>query len=118
MNRRLTIVTNTLFALLAAFLFRCALVSQQHNNVPYTAMFAACSITLGLAIAYGSHLREELRNALRLVDAVQRPAHDFAVSREDAVQLAIAAASCCETSWATAGTQHDPATCTRKDQTT
>ncbi|MEV8031411.1 hypothetical protein [Streptomyces sp. NPDC086182] len=40
--------------------------------------------------------------------------------RTPGAEVAVAeamAAACCETWWATAGAEHDPATCTRKDST-
>jgi hypothetical protein len=115
--RRTSHTMSVLYALLAVGLFRCALISYQAAAWGYTAFFAAASIGAALAIVHVSWLLDEYRHLLHRSDADNR-ALARAHADEDAVRIAVAAASCCETWWATAGTDHDPATCTRKDQTT
>lgn len=110
--RRTSHTMSVLYALLAIGLFRCALVSYQAHSVGYTAFFAAASIGAALAIVHVSWLHDEHRAVLHELDRVQRPIK----TRQDQ-QVADLLAPCCEVWWATAGTEHDPATCTRKDQT-
>lgn len=115
--RRATHCMWLLYTALAVGLLGCALLAHQAHNAPGTAFFAAAAVCFALAIAHTAWLLDEYRHLLNRYDAdnralARRNAHD------DAVHIALATASCCETSWATAGTEHDPEHCTRKDQTT
>lgn len=106
--RRTTHVFAGLYALLSVGLFRCALVSYQHDAWGYTAFFAAASIALATAIVHNSVLLDEIRHALARLDAATRattrPAN---ASEDDAVHLALAKA-CCESWWTSCGFHHDP----------
>lgn len=117
MTRRLSHVLATIYAILAAGLIHCAIVSQQHDRWEYTAFFAAASIGYGLAILHHSLQRDELRAAHARLDAASRPTQDFATHQDDAVRLAFAS-WCCDPAVITAGADHDPEHCTRKDSTT
>jgi hypothetical protein len=114
--RRGTHALWALYALLALFLLRCALVSHQHNSPGYTAMFAAASIGAALAIVHTSWLLDEHRAALNRLDTADR--RPRLTTRQDVQVRQILGKECCETWWATAGAEHDPEHCTRKDQTT
>jgi len=116
-TRRLSHFLATLYALLAFGLFRCAIVSQQHDRWDYTAFFTACSLGFALAVLHHSLQRDELRAAHARLDAATRPAQDFATQQDDAVRLALAS-WCCDPAVITAGAEHDPEHCTRKDSTT
>jgi len=111
--RRSSYTMCTLYALLAVGLFRCALVSHQAGSPGYTAFFAAASMGAALAIVHVSWLHDEYRAVLRKLDAPSPPPIK---TRQDE-QVAELLAPCCEVWWASAGTEHDPTTCTRKDQT-
>ncbi|WP_328934174.1 MULTISPECIES: hypothetical protein [unclassified Streptomyces] len=112
--RRTSYTLSVLYALLAVGLFRCALVSHERGSVGYTAFFAAASIGAALAIVHVSWLHDEYRDVLAELDRRRPPIR--IVSLEDQ-KAADRAADCCELWWTTAGAEHDPATCTRKDTT-
>lgn len=114
MSRRLTAFLTTLYATLALGLLHAALTSHQHGSWTYTLFFTAAALGFALATLHHSLLRDEIRYAHARLDAALRPAHDFATRQDDAVQLALAS-WCCDTAVITAGLEHDPATCTRKD---
>ena len=86
---------------------------------------AAAYTTLGLVLAVAaawSHAwwargrYDTARRAAVLAERAARPP-DALTPAEDAA-VAVAMAWCCDTWFLTAGTDHDRATCTRKDQTT
>jgi len=123
--RRGTRALWVLYGLLAVFLLRCALVSYQHHSPGYTAAFSAASIGAALAIVHTSWLLDEYRHLLHRADADNRAlaraeatGRPRLTTRQDVEVRKILAADCCELWWSTAGAEHDPATCTRKDQTT
>lgn len=117
MSRRLTAFLTTLYAVLAAGLIHAAITSQQHDSWAYTAFFTAASIGFAVATLHHSLLRDEIRYAHAQIDAALRPAHDEAREQDDVVQLVLAT-WCCDAAVITAGTEHDPEHCTRKDSTT
>lgn len=112
--RRTSRTMSVLYAILAAGLFRCALVSYQAHSIGYTAFFTAASIGAALAIVHVSWLHDEHRDVLRQLDAATRPR--IVTPQDETVRQALTVA-CCEVWWTSAGAEHDPATCTRKDQT-
>jgi hypothetical protein len=86
---------------------------------------AAAYTTLGLVLAvaaawsYGWWARgryEDHREALR-AERAARPPHQRPGLEDGVVAVALAGA-CCERWWTSAGAEHEPTTCTRKDQTT
>jgi hypothetical protein len=115
--RRATHAMWLLYASLAIGLIGCALISHQARHWPGVLFFGGAAIGSALAIVHTSWLLDEYRHVLAQHDADTR-ARTQRAAEDDAVQLAVAAASCCETSWATAGAEHHPDHCTRKDQTT
>ncbi|WP_151480646.1 hypothetical protein [Streptomyces albicerus] len=115
MTRRFTHALAALYALIACVLLRCAVVSYQHEALHYAAFFAAAAVAFATAIAHHSYLRDELRFAHAQLDAATRPR--AATPVEDGVQAVFAAGWCCDGWAATAGAEHDPEHCTRKDQT-
>jgi hypothetical protein len=115
--RRATHAMWLLYLALALCLLGCALLSYQDHNPIGVAFFAAAAVGSALAIVHTSWLLDEYRHLLNRYDADNR-AQARRNAEDDAVQIGVAAASCCEASWATAGEEHDPEHCTRKDQTT
>lgn len=114
---RLTHALACLYALVACGLVRCAMVSHQHGSVPYTLFFVGAAVLLSTAIVHHAYHRDELRFALARLEAASRPPGPPRPAIDGVVAVALAAA-CCETWWASAGDEHDPEHCTRKDSTT
>lgn len=86
------------------------------------ALWACGAFALGSALTVVAFMREGaledalLREALRAERAARpTPAAEDAIDATTAVALA---AACCEPWWTSAGAEHDPTHCTRKDQTT
>lgn len=104
-----------LYGLTAVALLRCAMVSHQHGAPVHTAFFAGAAVLLATAIAHHAYHRDELRHAQRVNASLRHPSAAGRTSMEDGVVAVALAAACCETWWATAGADHDPDTCTRKD---
>jgi hypothetical protein len=113
--RRTTHWSWLLYASLAVGLLGCALQSQQNGHWPGTLFFTGAAIGAGMAIVHTSWLLDEYRHALARLD---HPAQRRQAEREQAIADALNAVSCCEIAWTSLGTAHDPATCTRTDQTT
>jgi len=78
-------------------------------TVAFTALLAAPA---GWILGYRAHARTTATTA----EATARP-HDRRPAIDGVVAVALAAA-CCERWWTSAGAEHDPTHCTRKDQTT
>lgn len=113
MTRRFTHVLACIYAIVACVLVHCAIVSYQRDALHYAIFFTAAAIALGTAIVHHSYLRDELRHAHAQLDAATRPR--AATPVEDGVQSVFATSWCCDAWAATAGTEHDPEHCTRKD---
>jgi hypothetical protein len=105
-----------LYALTACGLIRCAYVSSINGSTLHTAFFAGAAVLLATAIAHHSYQRDELRHARRVADSLRRPPATRATAEDDTVAIALAEA-CCERWWTSAGAEHEPTTCTRKDST-
>lgn len=116
--RRATRALWLLYAALAVGLLAAAMVAFQNGQLPGTAFFAAAAIGCSMAIVHTSWLLEAHHHLSVELDRATRPAHDYATSQADEARIVAAAADCCTASWATAGAEHDPEHCTRKDQTT
>ncbi|WP_432184877.1 hypothetical protein [Streptomyces tendae] len=84
------------------------------------AALATLAIVLGLPLVWCHGYRTCGRviavRLARIAEAAARPP-DQRASLEDGVVAVALAAACCERWWTSAGADHDPATCTRKDQT-
>ncbi|MFJ1869936.1 hypothetical protein [Streptomyces chartreusis] len=119
MNRLLTPLTAA-YCLASLAMLDCAITSQQNGSLVYCAIFAACAVLFGLAVGHHAYHRDELRFARAQLERKARPPDvpervvrdDIALGWNDLQQ------ACCLTAWASHGTDHDPATCTREDQTT
>lgn len=112
--RRITRTLAGLYAVLAIGLGYCAVIAFQHDSWGYTMAFAATSFGYVLAIAHHEWLLDEYRQLLARVDRPALPTRQRR-SRRGAVALDN---DCCERWWTSLGAEHDPTTCTRKDQTT
>lgn len=115
--KRVTHLLAALYTLAAVGLTRCAYASQQHGSTLYACFFAGTAVLLACALAHHAYHRDELRFALARLEAASRPPGPPRPAIDGVVAVALAAA-CCETWWASAGDEHDPTTCTRKDSTT
>ncbi|WP_216881590.1 MULTISPECIES: hypothetical protein [unclassified Streptomyces] len=115
MTRRLLHALATLYALVAVGLTHTAVVSWQHGSWPHAAFFTGAALLLATAVVHHSYQRDELRDAHRRLARATRP--DPPQPAIDAVVAVAMAGWCCDTWAATAGTDHDPATCTRKGHT-
>lgn len=111
--RRATHALWVLYTALAVGLLAAALISYQHHHWPGVVFFSAAAIGSAMAIVHSSWLLDEHHNVLVDLDRATRP-----IKTEQDRKVAALLAPCCEVWWATAGTDHDPDHCTRKDQTT
>lgn len=126
--RRGTHALWVLYGGLALGLLAAALTASQHDQPVGTAFFAAAAIGAVLPIVHTSWLLDEYRHLLARADADNRALARYEAqdpttrprltTRQDITVQQILGEECCETWWATAGTEHDPEHCTRKDQTT
>lgn len=114
--RRATHALWVLYTALAVGLLGATLNAYQTQQWPGVVFFAAAAIGSAMAITHTSWLLDEYRRVLALLDQPARPAR--LTTRQD-IQVAQALeAACCEVWWSTAGAEHCPVHCTRKDQTT
>lgn len=116
MTRRLTHALAGLYAVVGLGLAYCSVVSWHNGSLPYTAFFAGASILCVVAVAHHSYQRDEIRHAHAEIDALKRASKPPTDASDGVVAVAMAAA-CCERWWTSAGAEHEPTTCTRKDQT-
>ena len=82
--------------------------------------YALATLTGTLALAFGWALgRYHRRTTAATAERAARPPgpHPLAVADQLAIGLHCLATACCERWWTSAGAEHDPAHCTRKDQT-
>ncbi|WP_069773053.1 hypothetical protein [Streptomyces sp. LUP30] len=103
-----------LAALLAAAslaLAHCAVVSWQHHSPPYTALFAACSL---LCLTSISHAVQQCSQIHALLTELEQASRPFTTAQDRTVADVLNGA-CCELWWTSAGAEHDPTRCTRKD---
>jgi hypothetical protein len=122
LTRHLTNALAGLYALTAVGMLRCAMVSHSHGSWPYTLFFAGAAVLFAVAIGHHAYHRDELRAALVRLGRATRPPGPYPTTVADEIALGWQelAESCCLRSWEAGGRgdEHDPATCTRKDQTT
>lgn len=115
MTRRLTHALAAGYTGAAAWLGYCAHASWQHGSLPWVFGYAAIAVLLLTAVAHHAWQRDELRFLAARLERATRPADTRPDTEDGVVRIALAAA-CCERWWTSAGTNHDPDTCTRKDQ--
>lgn len=111
----MTRLLTALYTLTALGLLRCAYTSQQHGSTPYAVFFAAAAVLYAAALAHHAVMRDELRAALMRLERASRPAPMLTTAVTDYTVRAAMAGWCCDTAILTAGADHDPDTCTRKD---
>lgn len=101
----------------AATLFLAyATVEQALNGEVWAvAALAACSLVPLIGLMREVEHSDAVANARALVESAVRPPLPRRTPGADGVVAVAMAAACCEVWWATAGAEHDPATCTRKD---
>jgi hypothetical protein len=116
-TRRLTNALAGLYSLVGCGQIGCAMVSLRNDAPHYAAFFLGTAVALATAVVHHSFQRDELRYAHAQLDRAERAARP-PTSAADAVVAVAMAGWCCDAWAATAGADHDPATCTRKDQTT
>lgn len=115
--RRITRALYLAYGALFCWLAVTAVYAAYHQ-----ALWACGAFVLSSGLAIVAFMREgSLEDALRR-EAVRaeeeaRPAAAAEDLSDDVVAVALAAA-CCERWWTSAGAEHDPTHCTRKDQTT
>lgn len=104
------------YGALLLWLGYCAVLSAR-NGSPWSCV----AFVAGAGLAVTAAIREgDLEDALRREAVLaERAAHPHPSQRaEDAIDETAAvalAAACCETWWTSAGADHEPTTCTRKD---
>lgn len=116
MTRHLTHALATLYALCAIALIPCAMTSHRAGADHHAAAFLAASMLLAVGIVHHAYHHDTLR---RLERAARPPGpHDAAIADEIACGLTALAEACCLPAAVSAGADHDPQQCTRKDHTT
>ncbi|MFD6294545.1 hypothetical protein ACFWFU_07040 [Streptomyces sp. NPDC060235] len=119
MNRPVTNLLCIADAVASLILVYCAVISHQHGSTTYTVILGTLAVLFALALAHTSYLADELHTALRRLEAAARPARLLSPNpTTDGIVAAAMARWCCDTAVQTAGLEHDPDHCTRKDQTT
>lgn len=117
MTRRFTHALATLYAAVAIALCHAAIVAAHRQPWPYTGLLGGAACCLAVAVIHHSLQRDEIRHLLHQLDASERTLAAERATREDedGVIAVALAAWCCDTWAATAGADHDPDHCTRKD---
>jgi len=114
--RRLVTPLATAYCIAALALLCQAVYAHRRGDTGAIITLGTCAILFGLAVSHHAYHRDELRFARAQLDANARPT-DHTPAIDGVVKVALAAA-CCERWWTSAGAEHDPEHCTRKDQTT
>lgn len=110
---RLTHALATLYALAAGGLCAYTCWANRRGDTAEVIVLATCAVLFGCAIVHHAYHRDELRFARIRHERAARPANSTPAV-EGVVAVALAAA-CCERWWTSAGAEHDPDHCTRKD---
>ncbi|MFJ8804214.1 hypothetical protein [Streptomyces sp. NPDC102487] len=95
-------------------LVHCAVISHENGSTAYTVILGSLAVLFAVSLAHTSYLADRLRNAEVRLEAASRPAPMFSPLSDSTVRAAMAG-WCCDTAVLTAGADHDPVTCTRKD---
>lgn len=113
--RRLSTSLYVTYGALFCWLAHCA-VQSALNAAPWAAaVFVVGSGTTIVAFIREGALEDALRREAVRAERAARPQLE---DTSDAVVDIALAAACCERWWTSAGAEHDPSHCTRKDQTT
>jgi hypothetical protein len=106
----------------ALFLAYATVEQALNGEVWAVAALAACSLVPLIGLMREVEHSDAVANARALVeracaavDSADRPPLPRRTPGADGIVAVAMAAACCEVWWSTAGAQHDPATCTRKD---
>jgi len=101
----------------AASLFLAYATVQQalHGALWAVAALSACSVVPLIGLVRETEHADAMAKARVFGD---RPPLPRRIPGAEGVIAVAMAAACCEVWWSTAGAEHDPATCTRKDSTT
>ncbi|MGD1219980.1 hypothetical protein AB9Q10_16305 [Streptomyces krungchingensis] len=113
---RITHALGVLYGAASIALVYCAVISHRAGSAPYTVLLACCAVLFGLAVVHHTYHHDELRAALKQLETLSRP-RDQRPAIDGVIAVAMAG-WCCDTAVLTAGANHDPDRCTRKDQTT
>ncbi|MEV5953749.1 hypothetical protein AB0M11_08220 [Streptomyces sp. NPDC051987] len=113
---RLTTLLACCYLLAAGFLLHCGAASYRDGHHLYAGAFAGTAALLGLAVILDACQREERHDLRAELERATRPPATRASAEDGVVAMALAGA-CCERWWTSAGAEHDPKHCTRKDQT-
>jgi hypothetical protein len=100
----------------ALFLAYATVEQALHGEVWAVAALAACSLVPLIGLMRETEHSDAVANARALVDSVARPPLPRRTPGAERVVAVAMAAACCEVWWATAGAEHDPATCTRSSR--
>jgi hypothetical protein len=95
----------------------CAVYAAYHHAPWACGAFALGSALVVVAFMREGSLEDALRREAVRAEEEARPAPAAQDLSDDVITVALAAA-CCERWWTSAGAEHDPTHCTRKDQTT
>jgi hypothetical protein len=101
----------------ALFLAYATVEQALYGEVWAVAALAVCSLVPLIGLVREVANSDAVANARDLVDSVARPPLPRRTPGAEGVVAVAMAAACCEVWWSTAGAEHDPATCTRKDST-
>lgn len=124
MNRlatRLTIALATCYAAACLSLTCQACYAYERGDTSGVLVLGGCAVLSALAIGHHVYHHDELHAARARLERAARPpdaVSERALRDDIALGWNDLTSACCLTAWASHGTDHDPATCTRKDQTT
>ncbi|MFE3169307.1 hypothetical protein [Streptomyces sp. NPDC059224] len=107
---RITTVLACCYMAAAGVLLHFGGTARNAGRYGYAAVFGVMAVLFVAAAVHHAYHREELRDALARLEHTARPT-------TAPPPAAPPGPGCCETWWATAGAEHDPKHCTRKDQT-
>jgi hypothetical protein len=110
--RPATVTLVVLEATASVVLVYCAVTSHQNGSEAYTVVLGSLAVLFALSLTHTSYLSDELRAALVRLERASRPAPVLTPATDAVVAVA---GWCCDTAVLTAGADHDPDTCTRKD---
>jgi hypothetical protein len=118
--KRITHALAALYTVATFALLAYAVYASRRGDTAEVVVFGCCAILFGCAIGHHTYHRDELRFArVRLERATRPPGpHAAAIADEIALGWQALAEACCLSAAVSAGADHDPDHCTRKDQTT